>query len=77
MKKENNTQKNQSEHLSKLIQFTPPNQLRRSVQRTLFAYVLEQDDKGLDSEFKMVVEDHFFLIDFLDKLECDNSSKLA
>jgi hypothetical protein len=56
-------------HLEKLLQFAPATELRRSVQATLFAYLQELDDAGLPENFKEVVENHFFLIDFLDKLE--------
>lgn len=71
MSKEQENQKNRTEHLERLLQFVSPNELRKSVQRTLFAYLLEQDGKGLDSNFKETIENHFFLIDFLDKLDSD------
>ena len=56
-------------HLDKLLLFVPPTELRKSVQATLFAYILEQDEKSLVTDFKKVVENHFFLIEFLDKLD--------
>lgn len=70
MEEHNNT-KSKAQHLEKLLQFVPACQLRKSIQKTLFAYLLEQDEKGLDAEFKKVVEDHYFLIDFLDKLDSE------
>ena len=59
----------QLEHLQRLLLFTPPEDLRKSIQKTLFAYLLEQDTEAIPEDFKQVVENHFFLIDFLDKLE--------
>lgn len=61
----------ETKHLERLLQFVSPSELRKSVQRTLFAYLLEQDSRGLDSNFKETVENHFFLIDFLDKLDSE------
>lgn len=61
-------------HLEKLLQFAPARELRRSVQATLFAYLQEQDDAGLPENFKEIIENHFFLIDFLDKLELSRST---
>ncbi|MNJ86442.1 hypothetical protein D3C87_39380 [compost metagenome] len=60
--------KTQIEHLETLLQFTSANELRKSVQRTLFAYLLEQDSNKIDMNFKETIENHFFLIDFFDKL---------
>lgn len=56
-------------HLKEFMEFTTPNGLIKSLQKTLFAYLLEQDDKGLDAEFKKVVEDHYLLFEFLNKFE--------
>lgn len=56
-------------HLKILMEFTNPRQLRKSLHSTLFAYLLEQDTEGSDANYKTVVEDYFYLIDFLDKLE--------
>jgi hypothetical protein len=55
---EHNNPQSKTQHLEKVLQFVPARQLRRSIQKTLFDYLLEQDDKGLDAEFKKVVEDH-------------------
>lgn len=56
-------------HLKILMEFTNPRQLRKSVQATLFAYLLQEDSEGSDANYKTVVEDYFYLIEFLDKLE--------
>ncbi|NGF76546.1 hypothetical protein G5B10_11715 [Fluviicola sp. SGL-29] len=57
-------------HLKILMEFTNPRQLRKSVQSTLFAYLLEQDE-GSDANYKTVIEDYFYLIEFLDKLDSE------
>ena len=71
MSEEQNTSisKSQAEHLEKLFEFVTPKGLRKSVMSAFFIYLLEQDRRGLDGDFKEVVEDHYFLIDFLQKLE--------
>lgn len=55
-------------HLKMFMEFTTPDGLIKSLQKTLFAYLLEQNEKGLSPEFKSVVEDHYLLFDFLSKL---------
>ena len=55
--------------LDTLLLMAPPRELRKSVQSSLFAYILEQDMKAVPPDFKKVVENHYFLIDFLDKVE--------
>ena len=57
------------EHLQRLLLFTPPTELRRSIQKTLFSYLLEFGTEAIPVDYVQVVENHFFLIDFLDKLE--------
>lgn len=69
MDKQEITLTTNQDHLQKLLQFVPPAELRKSVQTTLFAYLLEQDDSGLDLNYKKIVEDIYFLIDFLDKVD--------
>ena len=61
-------------HLDKLLLMVPPNELRRSVQSTMVSYLMEQDENSLAPDFRSVVENHFFLIDFLDKLEVNRST---
>lgn len=63
-----NTSELQIKHLEKLLSFVPPTQLRISVQKTLFSYLLELDEV-LPNDYKETIENHFFLIDFLDKIE--------
>ena len=63
-------------HLDRLLLMVPPNELRRSVQSTLFSYLLEQDESSLAPDFKSVVENHFFLIDFLDNVESTTPLKV-
>jgi hypothetical protein len=65
----NPTSKSEAEHLKKLFEFVTPRDLRKNVMKAFFVYVLEQDNKGFLDDFKTVVEDHYFLIDFLDKIE--------
>lgn len=55
-------------HLKEFMEFTTPSGLVKSLQKTLFAYLLEQNEKGLDAEFKKVVEDHYLLFEFLNNL---------
>lgn len=71
MEKEHNNSKSQAEHLERMLQYVSSSELRKSVQRTLFAYLLEQDLKGIDSTFKETVENIYFLIEFLDKLDSE------
>lgn len=57
-------------HLKILMEFTNPRQLRKSFHMTFFAYLEEQvGTNGMDINFKEVVQDYFFLFEFLDKLE--------
>jgi hypothetical protein len=56
-------------HLNKLLLFAPPTELRRSIQKTLFSYLSEFGTDPIPVDYLQVVENHFFLIDFLDKLE--------
>lgn len=71
MEKEDNNPKSKAEHLERMLQYASPSELRKSVQRTLFAYLLEQDSKGIDATFKETVENIYFLIEFLDKLDSE------
>lgn len=41
----------QLEHLQKLLLFATPTELRRSIQKTLFAYLLEQDAEAIPEDF--------------------------
>lgn len=61
--------KSHAEHLQLLLEFASPKELRRSIQKTFFAFLAEQESKSLDPNYHKIVEDHFFLFDFLDKLE--------
>lgn len=58
-------------HLKQLMEFTTPNNLRKSLQTTFFAYLEEQAERGQDGNFKQVIEDYFFLFEFLDKLQAE------
>ncbi|MFT6922945.1 MAG: hypothetical protein ACJA1C_001952, partial [Crocinitomicaceae bacterium] len=44
----------------------------RSIQKTLFSYLSEFGTEPVPVDYLQVVENHFFLIDFLDKLEQNN-----
>jgi hypothetical protein len=65
------SEKEALKHLKTFMEFTTPNGLIKSLQKALFAYLLEQDDKGLDAEFKSVVEAHYLLFEFLDRLDSE------
>ncbi|PHR49848.1 MAG: hypothetical protein COA32_01555 [Fluviicola sp.] len=55
-------------HLKEFMGLTTPNGLLKSLQRALYAYLLEQGETGLEAEFKKVVEDNYLLFEFLNKL---------
>jgi hypothetical protein len=57
------------EQLKVLMEFTSPKSLRKSLHTIFFAYLSEQADTGQDGNFKQVIQDYFFLFEFLDKLE--------
>ena len=60
------------EQLRELFEFTSPNSLRKSMHMTFFAYLEEQaGTNGMDMNFKEVIQDYFFLFEFLDKLETE------
>ncbi|MBN9294987.1 MAG: hypothetical protein J0G96_13500 [Flavobacteriia bacterium] len=60
------------DRLKELFEFTTPNSLRKSMHVTFFAYLEEQTgDNGMDMNFKEVIQDYFFLFDFLDKMETE------
>ena len=61
------------EQLETLLQFTTASRLRRSVQTTLFAYLMDMDEKIIPIRFKETIEDHYYLIEFLEKLD-ENSN---
>lgn len=55
--------------LQLLLDFVPISQLRKTILTSLFGYIQGMDVEVVPEGFKEMVEDHFFLIDFLDKLE--------
>lgn len=57
------------EHLDWLLEYTTPTELRKSIQAMQFAYLIEQENSGLDDRFKQVVNDCRMLIDFFERLE--------
>ena len=57
------------DHLEMLLDFVPLNELRRSLQKTFFAFLTAQNERDVDNEYLKVVEDYYFIFDFLDKLE--------
>lgn len=59
-------------HLKQLMEFTTPNNLRKSLQSTFFALLEEEAEKGQSPRFKEIVQDFFFLFEFLDKLETES-----
>lgn len=59
------------EQLKILFEFTTPYNLKKSLNSTLFAYLKENSESGLDSHFKQVVVDFELLLEFLDKLESE------
>ncbi|XOV66384.1 MAG: hypothetical protein ACFHU9_12225 [Fluviicola sp.] len=58
-----------TDDLKRLFEFVRPNQLRSSIEESLFAYLLSIDEKAFPKDFKQVIEDHYFLIQFLSKTE--------
>lgn len=60
------------EQLKELFEFTTPSRLQTSLQRTLFSYLKEQADKGLDADHKQVIVDFELLFDFLVALDSEN-----
>lgn len=66
---ENIKNQSQLESLNELLDFTCPSSLRKSVQASFFSYLKEQDKVGFDVNYKAVVEDHEFLLTFIDGLE--------
>lgn len=54
--------------LTKLLEFSPPRQLQRSLQSMFYAYLLDADDTK-PVNYKPVIEDQFILMKFLEKLE--------
>lgn len=59
------------EQLKIFMEFTTPTNLRKSLQTTFFAYLEEQAEKGQSERFKEIVQDYFFLFEFLDKLQTE------
>ena len=57
------------DHLEMLLDFVPPNELRRSLHKAFFAFLAAQNEGDMDNEYSKVVEDYYFIFDFLDKLE--------
>jgi len=58
-------------HLERMLLMASPNEYRKSIQESLFSYLNNQDERAFSPNFKEVVENHFFIIDFFDKLvEC-------
>lgn len=60
------------EQLKILMEFTTTKSLRKSLQQTFFAYLEEQaGNNGIDIHFKSVVQDYFFLFQFIDQLNSE------
>ncbi|CAG5087452.1 hypothetical protein [Parvicella tangerina] len=64
---------NLPQHTQKLLTYATPQQLRKSVHRALFAYLMEQDQTGIDKDYKEIVENLYFLLDFLERLESETT----
>ena len=52
-----------------LMEFMTPNSLKKNLLTTFFAYLDEHANLTQDKKFKEVIQDYFFLFEFLDKLE--------
>jgi hypothetical protein len=74
---EQNKPQTKAEHLERMLEYVSPSELRKSVQRTLFAWLLEMDSRGIDANFKETVENHFFLMNFLDEIDSGTSDNSA
>lgn len=57
--------------LKELFEFTTSYDIRKSLQRALFAYLKEPADNGHDARFQQVINDFDLLIDFLDGLDSE------
>lgn len=54
--------------LDNLFQFAPPTQLRRSITRVFFGFLIHGTEE-LPGDFNRTAEDFYFLIDFLEEME--------
>ena len=58
------------------MEFMTPGGLRKTLLTTFFAYLEEQANLTQDEKFKEIIENYFFLFEFLEKLdeETENAS---
>jgi hypothetical protein len=57
-----------------LMEFMTPGSLRKTLLTTFFAYLEEQANLTQDEKFKEIIQDYFFLFEFLDKLDSESDS---
>lgn len=62
-----------NKHLADLIQFAPPKDLHKSV-HTVFFTCLTQKEFVASHNFTKIATDFFFLINFLQNIECNNKT---
>lgn len=60
---------NKENILNQLLTYNQPKELIKSLNNTFYTYLLYQADKGIDNDYKQTVENHFMLVEFLEKLE--------
>lgn len=58
-------------HLKTLMEFMTPSSLRRTLLTTFFAYLEEHSKLAQDEKFKEIIQDYFFLFEFIDKLDSE------
>lgn len=59
----------QQESLNWLLEAVEPRKLSVSIQSILFSYLLEQEQSGIDADFKRNIENCKLLMRFLNELE--------
>lgn len=63
------TELKQQESLNWLLEAVEPRKLSVSIQNILFSYLLEQEQSGLDADFRKNIDNCKLLMRFLNELE--------
>ncbi len=64
------------EELKELFYFSPPSKIREHLMETFFTYLIELDPQDYPNNHRDIVEDHYFLLLFLTKMDNLNSNKI-
>jgi hypothetical protein len=64
------------EELDLLLQFVPPQTLRKKIMEIWFHYLSHNEPHELPEDFKETSEDIYFLLRFLDTVKWDDVSKV-